>query len=231
MSDAISPEERLFSVIQQSKRNQERSGKTEPKNPGAVPRRASQGNGSGFKASDFLKRIASLEKRALSFKARWEIKPETINKFLIVALTVVLGFVIFAAAKKTKDVNLISEAVSKIRSFPGTGRKPEEPLKDLSYYLNEIKRRDIFHANAPAPVFQGLPKTSPQFAKATEDLKLQGISWADIPKAMILWENGKESRMFFLVEGQPIGTTGFKVVKINRNRVIIGNGSEETVLS
>jgi hypothetical protein len=48
---------------------------------------------------------------------------------------------------------------------------------------------------------------------------------------MILWQDGKDSRMYFLVEGQAIGASGLKVTKISKNTVTVGNEREETVLT
>ena len=67
--------------------------------------------------------------------------------------------------------------------------------------------------------------------KAAEDLKLQGISWGDRPTAMILWQTDKESKMYFLIKGQSIGSTGIKVKTIYKNRVTIElEGSEMELL-
>jgi hypothetical protein len=225
MSDTLSPEERLFKVIQQGKQT-----------PGPDRGASDKKKGGGF--DRFKRFIASItagktgaeRKENLSAGIKWpELEPENINKVLIVVL-VVLVVAVFMVSGKQKDVAVITEAVSKIKVSLEEGKKKIQPLKALSSYLSGMRKRNVFSAGVEAPAVEGALKKTEPVGKAAEVMKLQGISWGEVPKAMILWQDGKENKMYFLVEGQAIGTTGFKVVKIFRNTVTVGDGIEETVL-
>ena len=61
--------------------------------------------------------------------------------------------------------------------------------------------------------------------KLAESLKLQGIAWSDAPKALI--EAGGSGKLFVVKENQAIGTTGMRVKKILRNKVILTNGESD----
>jgi len=226
MSDTLSPEERLFKVIQQGKLVASQGGSGSEKRPKgwldklkSVLAFQSTGKTGTDSKESFLSRI------------RWpEVEPETINKVLGMVLVVVLGLAIYAASGKSKDVATIVNAAAKIKVSSEEGKKKSEPLKALSFYLSQIRKRDIFRANSMAPAVENTPKSVEALTKITEGLKLQGISWGDIPKAMIFAQNGKSGKMYFLVEGQAIGTTGLKVSSISKSTVTVSDGKEEAVL-
>jgi hypothetical protein len=228
MAESISPEERLFKAIQKGKRPEGQGNSANEKKPEGwferskkllAPRRVSERTGADLK-------------KALWARMKWpELEPAALNRALVVVLVVVLGFFLYAATAKRKDVAAIAKAVAKIKIVSEEGQKKIEPLKELSYYLDEVKRRDIFRPNEEAPVVEDIPESSESLTKAAEGLTLQGISWGDLPKAMIFWQKDKDSQMYFLVEGQAIGTTGLKVTKISKSSVKIGDGKEEMVLS
>ncbi len=226
MADTISPEERLFKVIQQGKltAGQDRSGSGE-KTGGGFERFKR------FITAQIAGKTGADSREGLLARIKWpELEPGIVNKVLAVVLVVALGLVAYEVLGKHKDVAVIMEAVSRIKTLPEEDKKKIEPLKALSFYLSEIRKRDIFRANAESPVVENVQIKSESLEKAVESMKLQGISRGDVPKAMILWQNGKDSKMYFLVEGQAIGTSGFKVIKILKNTVTVGDGVEETVL-
>ena len=226
MSESLSPEERLFKVIQQGKRTTgQDSGVREKKNDGWLDR------SKRFIASYTGGKPGADWKKSLLSRIKWpELEPENINRVLAVVFGIVFVFTICAALKKNKDVAAIAAAVSRIKVSSEEGKKRVEPLKELSFYLKEIRKRDVFHSGVGAPSGESVQKSSEPLVKAPENLKLQGISWGDVPKAMILWQSGKDSKMYFLVEGQALGTTGFKVTKISKSTVTVDDGKEETVL-
>jgi hypothetical protein len=226
MADTLSPEERLFKLIQQGKPppgqagglNEKKNGSWFERSKSFITSQIFGSTGAGPKAN-FLKRI------------KWpELELETINKVLAVVLAIVLMFVVYALSGKHKDVAMITNAAARIGALPGDAKKKIETLKELSFYLNEIQKRDVFHATAGATVVQSVQRMSEALSKTTETMKLQGISWGDVPKAMILVQEDKDSKMYFLVEGQAIGTTGLKVTEISRSTVKVSDGVEETVL-
>ncbi len=225
MAEKISPEERLFKVIQQGKQAAGQEVKASEKQTGSwyeklmnlMPART-LGKTSAASGKSFIAAIA------------WpEVDPANINKFLAVVLGVVLVFVAAEALGKRKDVTVIRETLAKLGTLPEEGKKAET-LKELSFYLGEVQKRDLFHAGVAVSTAEAVPMRIETLEKAAGDMKLQGISWGDVPKAMILWQDGKDSKMYFLVEGQAIGTSGFKVIQILKSTVKIGNGKEEAVL-
>jgi len=220
MADTLSPEERLFKVIQQGKLAAGRAGSGGEKKTG--------GWFGGFKR--FTAPQAAGLKEVVPGWLRWpEFEPENINRVLAV-IFIVLVFAVYAASAQHKNVSVIAEVAARNGSPPGADKKTIEPLKEFSFYLKGIQRRDIFRAGTEAPAVESAPLKDELMTKASADMKLQGISWGDVPKAMILWQKGKDSKMYFLVEGQAIGTTGYKVIKILKSTVKIGNGIEETTL-
>ncbi|MDD5225838.1 MAG: hypothetical protein PHV97_01465 [Candidatus Omnitrophica bacterium] len=225
MSDTLSPEERLFKVIQQGKLTPGQDSGANKKKTGGwfeifkrfTPAKNAAKPGAGWKA-------------VLPVQIRWpELEPDIINKVLV-AVLVVLMVAAFWVSGKRKDVAVITEAVSKIRGSVEEGKKKIESLKALSFYLDEIRKRDIFRPSVETSAGEVAQRKSETIVKAAEKMKLQGISRGDVPKAMILCQDGNDSKMYFLVEGQAIGTTGFKVTKISKNTVTVGDGTEETVL-
>ena len=157
-----------------------------------------------------------------------EVSPKLINKVLAVILVLIAALVAYSAFYERRDMSKVTEAISRLQKSPLTGiREKIESFQSLEFYLNEVRKRDIFH---PAPKGMMLePKAAGKesLSKAAENLKLQGISWGDRPMAMILWQNDKESKMYFLIKGQSIGSTGIKVKTIYRNRVTIESGDSE----
>ena len=103
-----------------------------------------------------------------------------------------------------------------------------EPFQSLDFYLNEIHKRDIFHPALNSAILE--PKTAGResLKKSAENLKLQGISWGDVPKVML--QGDKDSKFYILKEGQPVGSTGIRVKTILKNKVILTNGDKDVEL-
>ena len=233
MAENLSPEERLFKVIQEGKREKPKDGseKQISKDIDEWIRRirrfiffigARRGAGKGFDWKKIIPRSAKLN----------ELKPELINKVLAGVLVIIVALVIHSASAKRQDMAKDTGAISRLQKSPLIGgREKIEPFESLNSYLNEIRKRDIFHPVPKSMILE--PKIAGQesLKKAAEDLKLQGISWGDRPTAMILWQTDKESKMYFLIKGQSIGSTGIKVKTIYKNRVTIElEGSEMELL-
>lgn len=230
MAENISPEERLFKVIQQGKNSpSDEKGPGERKSGGwlrALKRaRSSIGSASpeGKKPFDWKKIIPANLKLP-------ELDPGGLNKVLAAALAVTVALVIYASTSKRQDTMKITDAVSKIQIASVGGKEKIEPLKKLNSYIEEIRRRDIFRPAPKEVQEETKPAVSDTLKKTAESLKLQGISWGPSPKAMILWQNDKESNMYFLMKGQEIGATGVRVKEIQRDKVVIGTDEEEMEL-
>jgi len=231
MAENISPEERLFRVIQQGK------------NPALEKERPGNKKLAGWLRGlrRFVSSIgsaASKENKGFDWKSIVpanfklpELEPGAINKALAVTLVVVMMLVVYSSISKRQDTTKITDAVSKIQIAPIEGGEKIGPLKKIDFYIDGIRKRDIFHPAKPEEEAAGTEQpVSDLLRKTAENLKLQGISWGSVPKAMILWQNDKESNMYFLMKGQAIGSTGVKVKEIYRDKVVIGYNEEEMEL-
>ena len=231
MAENISPEERLFKVIQQGK------------NPASGNEKPGDKKLAGWlrafkRFASSIGSAASGENKGFDWKSivpanfkLLELEPGAINKALAVTLVVVMMLVVYSSISKRQDTTKITDAVSKIQIAPLAGGEKMEPLNKVDFYVDGIRRRDIFHPVMPEEAAVGTEQpVSELLKKAAESLKLQGISWGSTPKAMILWKTDKESNMYFLMKGQAIGSTGVKVKEIYRDKVVIGTDEEEMEL-
>jgi len=234
MAENLSPEERLFKVIRDGKQEKPKdSPEKHTVNIGkdvdewmrgvkrfilSIGARRPGIAGKGFDWKKIVPHPAKLQ----------EVSPKLINKVLAVILVLIAALVAYSAFYERRDMSKVTEAISRLQKSPLTGiREKIESFQSLEFYLNEVRKRDIFH---PAPKGMMLePKAAGKesLSKAAENLKLQGISWGDRPMAMILWQNDKESKMYFLIKGQSIGSTGIKVKTIYKNRVTIESEDSE----
>lgn len=89
--------------------------------------------------------------------------------------------------------------------------------RDLGYYTDKIKQRDIFRMGPKMKLDAAPEIISSKVAEATKDLKLVGISWSDNPDAII--EDTKGSRTYFVKKGDMIGE--IKVDSISREKVML----------
>ncbi|HAJ56326.1 MAG TPA: hypothetical protein DCL35_00990 [Candidatus Omnitrophica bacterium] len=105
-----------------------------------------------------------------------------------------------------------------------------ERLDPLAVYMQEITQRNIFSlapeptSEQPAPV---RPAVSQERAlKITENLKVVGIIWSEVPQVII--ENISEQRTHLLSRGGLI--MGARVKEILKDRVILSYDSQEIEL-
>lgn len=225
MAENISPEERLFKVIQQAKQPGPEEAGPVDKKPGGwlgalkrlIPSRRSAA--AGPKKGFNWKRVTP------SHIKLPELNPGIINRILAAALIVIVVLVAYSAVNKRQDTKKITEAVSKIPAPPISLKM--KPLEEASSYLNKVKKRNIFDYALKAPDGETKQVLSATLQELSRGLKLQGIAWGDTPKAMIFSQEEGESKMYFLMKGQEIGTTGVKIVKISKDKVVIGDGKTE----
>ena len=227
-NENISPEERLFKIIQEGKNPS--SGKPSPRKKIKIDLRGIK----GFFANLKPKAAVSNEQitapsLALPIKFQ-EIEPKAINKILIGILGFITILTINATVNKGHSIAKISTAISRIQ-IQAMKNKTIEAFKPLSSYMEEVKNRDIFtrlavEAKAATGSFwmRG-GEAQDKLKDMAKDLKLVGISWGNSPKAMIRSE--KENNTYFLKQGQTIGMTGIELKTIFKNKVVINyQGSE-----
>jgi hypothetical protein len=229
MAEHISPEERLFKVIQE--------GKVPGKEGGSKRNRLAEWL---REAKRFALSIGSASPdRSKGSGRKWaipahvklpELEPEHINKILAAVLVITALLTIYSVVSKRQDTVRLTAAVSKIRISPVSGAGKPTPFKMVDEYIEEIRKRDIFHPTTIAPIVEPQQAVSESLVKSAGNLKLKGISWGDAPKAMILRQDDKENKMYFLTKDQMIGSTGIKIKEIYRNKVVISDGKEDMEL-
>ena len=225
-NESVSPEERLFKIIQQEK-------KAPPvqDNPAQGKGSPEWMKGAKEKALIWKAKLASLaqdyiEKARAGFSGKSkEIKLRTINIALFVLLILlVISAVYYAVAKYPNAAKIINATVKAQGALPAPEAEIEQ-FKPANYYTGDAARRDIFIAS------HGVASSGAEAAAAEEtkgssgDFKLQGIAWSDVPKALI--QAGRDDRMYVVKEGQAIGVSGVKVKNILKNKVILTDGEKD----
>ena len=105
-------------------------------------------------------------------------------------------------------------------------------LADISAYLENIKRRNIFRpfekkVEEVVVVDENLPNQ--RITELTKDWKLVGISWLDTPEsASVMVEDTKASITYFLKKGDEFH--GVTIKNIYADRVLVGCEGEELTL-
>ncbi len=228
----ISPEERLFKIIQEDK-NSPRSS-TEGRDP--LPENEGPGGAERInkqKPTGGIGRFfAGLMKRGKTgevpeeeevfgglFVKLQNVDPKTVNKTLIVILVVLTILVVYYAMSKRYNIERIAGAVSSIPAPPPRARTIED-FKPGQFYVEEVKRRDIFHPISEKVKTSVTKSTLQEMAK---DLSLAGIYQGVYPEAMI--EDKAAKKTYFLKEGDEI--KGLKVKSILKDRIILRYGEED----
>jgi len=201
--DKISPEERLFKVIQ--------GGKVAPSQRAARRR--------GIKAL------------ALPLKVQFhELDIGVVNmalSLILIFLAIAMVYYVIFASPSVAKIMEIASAVK-----PLSAKKSDvETFKPMPHYLTQIDKRNIFQPVPKLEKKTVSSKENTDMKELREisaDFKLQGISWGKAPKVMI--KSKKEDKIYFLKEGQTIGATSIKIEKIFSNKVIISYEDAQTEL-
>ena len=164
--------------------------------------------------------------RSNIFRPR-EFSITSLNKLLGIIFLFLLFYV--AADIVSSMINIkgeVAAAFKMIKKPSFYSRRSVSNLKELKYYLNEAKKRDIFNiviAKQPEPKET---KNIQAIAKKTSYLKLVGISWSNNPDAMI--EDTRAKKTLFVKEGDLIND--ILVKKILRDKVILNLEGENIEL-
>ena len=216
MAKDISPEERLFNVINEGK-----------KDSGAQAGVAA-GKPRGLKQmfSGWLKPQHNIQHPALalsSFPVKLEnIDINLVNRSLVIILAIILAAAIFSGINKGPNLSKLTSISSRYMNQI-TKPKPAESFKPLAYYTEQVRKRDLFSPNTSEASASGGRRSQQEIAK---DLSLAGIYQGEYPEAMI--EDKVEKKTYFLKEGDEI--KGMKVKSILKDRVILQYESQDIEL-
>ncbi|MBI5150035.1 MAG: hypothetical protein HZA28_04605 [Candidatus Omnitrophica bacterium] len=248
----ISPEERLFRVMQKEKETSaaaqvpptaagasakgsffQKVGQLLPKG-GAGAQKASpgaQGAGSAAGMLDPLSRLQGLKQLFVD-----GIDLTAVNRVSTLILVALVAWGIMLATDQNPSIQKLMGAISRIR-FEQFQTQDVEVFQAMDYYLNQVRTRDIFslpeevvkqveQPEPPPPAPSPPPK--PQLKELAQGLKIVGIAWGETPKAMI--QNGAAQEVYFLKEGELIGKTEIQIKRILRDKVVVTYNGEEMEL-
>lgn len=227
MADRVSPEERLFNIIKEGRNSAPSGGDSANRKTPTAFRRIREFFGSlKFRLKAIASRQTSTPALALSFKFD-EIEPKSVNRALIAILVFLIILFVPCAFRVRPNIAKLDNEISKTKFQPWR-KDTVETFKPLDFYLTEIKNRDIFKAvpkeETKDVAAAGIKEVQVKLQEVAKDLKLVGIAWGNIPKAMIRSEAEKDT--FFLKKGQTIGKSPVEVREILKNKVTIGYQDE-----
>ncbi len=220
-NESLTPEKQLLKLIENPKQASVRveSAKREGKKWFSFP--ALKGRLDFWKGTS-VKQWFSLKKFSKSVHGVERIN--TVLKVLIVIVAIYTGYSVFGMAMGIKKAaNLI------LKPDPAGAETSESDagLKNVSYYLEKIKGRNIFSpidaGTKAAVVEEKVDEDAPE-VDPSKDCSLVGIAWGEDPEAMI--EDKKLNRTFFMKRGQSMGN-GLRVVTIFKDKVILSYKDKE----
>jgi hypothetical protein len=149
---------------------------------------------------------------------RLNIKLFNVLLFLCVAaLAVRFSMIVDGSLKKMRSMDF------RITSNSSGEYRDKTVLKKIEYYLDQVKKRDIFKMGMAAKQENTIDAgPSSKAVEATQNLKLVGISWSDDPDAMV--EDIKAMKTFFVKKGQLIGEV--KVENVTKDKIVLRFGQE-----
>ena len=216
----ISPEERLFNVIQEGKEATSIRGRFKSRIMGL----------SGQRIKQFFGRAKSLKAPFAVPVKLHEINLKAVNAGLVVVLTIFTGMVVHYAVNKKPNIARITSAISKIQIQALKNKRVIETFKPVDFYLEAVEKRNVFEPSASSFVKASAPEKQAidELKEMVVDFSVKGISWGIVPKVMI--KDEKEDKVYFLKQGQTIGATGIEVKTIYKDKVVITYGEGEMEL-
>jgi hypothetical protein len=221
MTKEISPEEKLFNIIQSGKDpasayKQKRAQAAKGLNrffPGLINELKHTAQGQDEDAPTTA--ILGFEFERIDLRL--------VNNALAIVLFSLIGLVVYFTANNKPGFLNVSSFVSPT-SLQVLKPKAVESYKPLDYYIEEVKNRDIFR-----PVTAAAGVASPAKANLqaiAKDLSLSGIYQGKNSEAII--EDKTNKKVYFLKQGDEI--KGLKVKQVFKDRVILQSGDEEVEL-
>jgi type II secretory pathway component PulC len=153
---------------------------------------------------------------------------KALNKFLAGLFVILFIYVITDIVFSMSNLKEELEDALRIEKKP-TASYIEEvvSLKSLDYYLNKVKKRDIFNIIRKEVVkVKKEKKAIEEAVERTKHLKLVGIAWSQDPDAMI--EDTRVKKTLFVKEGDRINE--IIVEEIQKDKVILNYKGERVEL-
>ncbi len=224
MNKEISPEERLFNAIQEGKKGPVRR----------VGKKNTGGQGDFWnKLAALLKLSSSSEPSTIAPEGRSStpaVNIKIVNAVLAIILILLICWVGYEAVYQRPEMSrvVVAPAANHSAVLP---TEPVEEFKPLDVYLEEVKKKDIFHAPAPEPQVAkeeaAKPvETGPDIKELIKNLSLAGIYEGQSLEAMI--EDKELKKTYFVKPGDEI--KGVKVKSVLKDRVILQLGTQEAEL-
>lgn len=155
---------------------------------------------------------------------------------ILVGLTVLL---LYVSLREKPEVSSVVAAIANIK-LPEVEYKTITKFEELSFYLGQIKKRDIFSIfqekkkEVPVKVVEPVKAPEPPpvpvvpIEEKAKNIKLIGISWGENPKAMI--KNTNTQNVQFGSIGEKIDETDLTIKKILKDEVILISEGQEMSL-
>jgi len=251
------PEERLFKAIQQEKKASRPAGKASGVDKGG-PMRRTLGLGIKQALGKIIPQKISAKgtekdgeetKKSFAFPIQWQdidfiktflltgVNLTAVNRGMAFILAALVAFMVYYFVNNRLTMEGLMSSIAQVK-FGATLPQAIEAFQPLDYYLNQVRTRDVFNpatmrAEKPVTVEEASPPPPPPPPKPklndmAKGLKVVGIASGAVPKAMV--KDDLKQEVYFLKEGDVIGSTGIAIKSISKDKVIIRFGEEEMEL-
>lgn len=230
MVENVSPEERLFKVIQQGKESIFKGQTSQNKRMDSPILNQFLLNLNPFRKKSNSEAMHSVainpdysKATSITLARKFqEINLKVINESLSVVLAILISLVVYYTVNKKDSIAKITSTVSRI-GFPTAKRRDIETFQPAYFYIDELKKRNIFEPPADKTKEVKPIITKSELKELAKDLSLVGIYWGPSPEIMI--EDTASQKTYFLKKGDEL--KGIKIEDILKDRVILEYNNEQ----
>lgn len=156
---------------------------------------------------------------------------KTANRVFMVAAVCAILFFVYEVKTgldyANRDVT-VESGVTTTRSS-GSAGVIFPVVQRLSYYLANVKQRDIFQPYETPRLAGGQNQESLRLAKAIEAYRLVGVAWFEtVETASVMIEDKKNNVTYFLKKGEKLGNINVKT--IYADSALLGLENEEIII-
>ncbi len=172
---------------------------------------------------------------------------KTVNRFCLVMITVLLGYAVWSVV--SAETPALNEPDIK---KPDIDKVEEQP--DISKYIDEVDKRDIFmdmykppvvepvktFPSGPTTVLPAVPEVKPALSEVLKNLKLVGIIWEpqSVTSGLVLIDNGSDVLCLargdtFRINVEQAGNmrnVSIEIKEISKDKVTLRYENEEGIL-